>query len=133
MLKNVSRFISDGLDNGFRMPIMRSAASKKPSITLMFPYVTFILSIISLIGYYVQSVISGSSLLIPTTLTIMHFALCTIFYMIRSINKAKIDLDDGQIEISNLPHPEREENNRQGREKYPKRNDDRPIIVSDDE
>jgi hypothetical protein len=47
----------------------------------------------------VQVITQNKSLLIPATLTIMHFALCMVFYLIRNINKAKLDLDDGEIEL----------------------------------
>jgi hypothetical protein len=100
-LKKVKDLVNEGLDKGFRVPIVRSALSHKPSITLTFPYVTFVLSLISLTVYHYQALTTGKDLLIPVVLTLSHFAISMIFYLMRSINKAKIDFDDKELELSN--------------------------------
>jgi len=80
--------------NGIYLPFIHDPSTKSPSITLMFPYVTFTLSIISIIALHFKL-----ELFVATTTTLMFWLVSTILYMIRRITKAKIDLDDKSVEL----------------------------------
>jgi len=79
---------------GLFLPFVHDPVTKKPSITLLFPYITFVLATISLVLLHVWP-----SMFIATVTSILFWVIATIFYMIRKINKSKIDLNDMSIEI----------------------------------
>lgn len=81
-------------DEGMKLPFVFDSRTKKPSITLLFAYVTFINMIISLILLHVWQ-----SLLIATSASILVWVIAVIFYRLRNLDKAKIDLDDKSIEL----------------------------------
>ncbi len=81
---------------GIKVPFVSDPLRKEPSVTLLFSVVTFILTIISLIALHIQL-----NLVIATLTTIMTWIIATVFYLIRDIQKAKVDLDDRSIELEN--------------------------------
>lgn len=80
--------------NGIYLPFIHDPSTKTPSITLLFPYVTFALSVASIIALHFKI-----ELFVATTTTLMFWLVSTILYMIRRITKAKIDLDDKSVEL----------------------------------
>jgi|CXWL01.1.fsa_nt_gi hypothetical protein len=80
--------------NGVHVPFIYDQSVKGPSMTLMFPYVTFVISILSIIALHFKV-----ELFVATTTTLMFWLVSTILYMIRRITKAKIDLDDKSVEL----------------------------------
>jgi len=79
---------------GLHFPYAHDPVSKKPSITLMFPYITFVTSVISLILLHIWP-----SLIIATSVSIFFWAISVVFYMLRKLSKAKIDLNDQTIDL----------------------------------
>ncbi len=104
MLEKIKQFIKDACLKGLHLPFLHDPVSGKPSITLMFPYATFALSLASVIVLHFRSEVLPASLV-----SISFWSLSVIFYMIRSIQKAKIDLDDKSLELEGEPAKEEKE------------------------
>jgi len=83
-------------EEGLRWPYLHDPVSKKPSVTLMFLYITFMIMVMSLILLHFFN-----SLLIATGTSIVAWALATVFYMIRKVTKAKFDLTEKSFELEN--------------------------------
>ena len=79
---------------GIKLPFLYDPTTDKPSITLFFPYASFVVALTSVISLHFKP-----SLLIPTCVSISFWTIATVLYMIRKINKAKFDLDDKSIEL----------------------------------
>jgi len=87
----------------FRLPLLYDSAVKKPSLTGLFAYIAFILASASVIAYHFQA-----SLFLPCVVTILFWLLAVILYMIRHLNKAKIDLEHRTLDLEDST-PEKEE------------------------
>lgn len=79
---------------GMRFPYAHDTTTGKPSITLMFPYITFMLAVVSAVVLHFNV-----GLLMATITCIGFWVIATILYMMRRISKAKFDIDDGSFEI----------------------------------
>lgn len=80
-------------ETGLKLPYAYDPVSGKPSVTLLFPYIAFIVAIIGNIILINKDTFTG------TVTAIIFWALSTVFYMLRQLNKAKIDLDDKSIDL----------------------------------
>lgn len=80
---------------GLKLPFVYDGATKQPSITLMFAYITFILALVSTILLHIFD-----NLLTATVTSICFWVIAYVLYRIRKLDKAKIDLDDRSIEFS---------------------------------
>ena len=90
-LKKLWKFASE---EGMKLPFIHDPVSKKPSITLLFPYITFVLAFVSTIFLHFFP-----SVFLATTTSIVFWVLSVVFYQIRKLQKAKFDLDDKSIEL----------------------------------
>jgi cbb3-type cytochrome oxidase subunit 3 len=81
---------------GLRWPYLHDPVNKKPSITLLFPYITFVIAAISLLLLHIWP-----SMLVATAMSIFMWALATVFYMLRKLTKAKFDLENKSFELDN--------------------------------
>lgn len=81
---------------GLRWPYLHDPVSKQPSVTLLFPYITFIIAVISLILLHIWP-----SMLIATGMSIFMWSIATVFYMLRKLSKAKFDLENKSFELDN--------------------------------
>lgn len=90
----LKRFLHKITEEGIRFPYAYDPISKKPSITLLFAYTTFILALISTIclHFWLDTVVA-------TGTSIAFFVITLIFYRLRKLDKAKIDFDDKSIEL----------------------------------
>ena len=94
MLKKLSALWEKWSTDGLRVPFIWDATTNKPSMTLMFPYIGFLLCIISLIALHFSA-----SLFLATATTIGFWVLGVVFYLMRRIQKMRLDLDDKEIEL----------------------------------
>jgi len=94
MFKGLKQFWVDGSVKGWHFPFAFDPRTQKPSITLLFPYITFVLSVISVIALHFKP-----TLIIATTTTLVFWAVSVVFYMLRKLSKAKFDLDDKSFEL----------------------------------
>lgn len=79
---------------GLKFPYAFDPITSKPSITLLFPYLALLMLVPSLILlHFKPGVLAG------TIATFMFWVVATIFYMIRKLHKAEIDLDDNSISL----------------------------------
>lgn len=96
MLQTIRQWYNRKAKEGIDFFYANDKTTGKPSITLFMAYVSFMSALCA--GIY--SVFFPSTLL--GTFALMAFAIVyTILYMIRSLNKAKFDLDDKSFEVSN--------------------------------
>lgn len=83
-------------EKGFVVPLAKDSVTGKPSITFTCAYFSFILMLVSLIGLHFHL-----KLVVATTASFFFWVTAMVLYMIRKINKAKIDVDDQSIELEN--------------------------------
>lgn len=95
ILSSIIAFYNKLSEEGIKLPFVYDAATKQPSITLMFAYVTFVLALVSTILLHIFD-----SLLNATITSICFWVIAYVLYRIRKLDKAKIDLDDKSIEFS---------------------------------
>jgi hypothetical protein len=91
---------------GLKLPFMFDPVEKKPSVTLVFPYVTFAMACGSVLALHFFQ-----GLLTATMVSIGFWAAATILYMIRKVNKMKVNFTDKSMDIENNesnPKPEPE-------------------------
>lgn len=94
MFNGLKRLWVEGSAKGWHFPFIHDPVTKKPSITLLFPYATFVLSVASLIALHFKP-----SLIIATSTSLVFWALSVVFYMLRKLSKAKFDLEDKSFEL----------------------------------
>lgn len=94
MLEKIKQLLKSAGTKGMYLPFAHDPVSGKPSVTLLFPYLTFVLAFLSTIALHFKA-----SLLVATSVSISFWALAVIFYMMRKITKAKVDLDDKSFEL----------------------------------
>lgn len=93
MFKSLKKFINDGVNNGFPVPLAKGT-NKKPSVTLWFAYVTFWLAVCATV-YFIYK---GDPL--SSTVTAIGFwTIAMVFFRMNKIDKFKIDFDDREIEL----------------------------------
>lgn len=81
-------------EQGIRWPYLHDPVSGKPSITIMFPYITFAIAVISIVLLHIWP-----SMIVATATSIVMWAVATVFYMLRKLNKAKFDLENRSFEL----------------------------------
>jgi hypothetical protein len=79
---------------GMYFPYAHNPTTKKPSITLLFPYVTFVMAVLSLIAMHFKD-----SLFSATATAITFWVISVIFYRLGKLDKVKFDVDDRSIEL----------------------------------
>jgi len=80
--------------NGIHVPFIFDGETGKPSITLMFAYVTFVLAVISLVALHFRS-----ELLTATITSITFWAVAVVLYRMRKIDKLKFNLEERSVEV----------------------------------
>jgi len=81
-------------EEGLRWPYLHDPITKKPSVSLMFPYITFVMAAISVILLHIWP-----TMIIATSISIMFWGASMVFYMLRKLSKAKFDLDSRSFEL----------------------------------
>ena len=76
-----------------KLPLMFDPDKNKPSVTLMFPYFSFIVLIICIICLAKQNLVQG------TLAAGSVWFLSTVFYLLRRLNKLNLDIDDRKLEL----------------------------------
>ncbi len=102
MFNKFLKWMEENRDYGLTVFLAYDPISQKPSITLLMTYVSFILSVVSVVLLHFQSLLMGA----VAALTMM--TITTIFYLIRSLNKAKINLEEKSFELENSDKDENE-------------------------
>jgi hypothetical protein len=87
-------YLKASSSTGMYLPMAYDPVNQKPSVTLLFPYVTFTLAVASVIALHFNEKLMNASIV-----SIVFWTVSTIFYLFRTLTKAKIDLDDKSIEL----------------------------------
>lgn len=107
MLQKIKELWSSFCVKGIQLPFALDPETDKPSITLMFYWITSTLSVISLILLHIGIVEYRS-----TGMSIVFVLMAFVMYRMRKLDKFKIDLDDQTIELENeTPTPTNKDNN----------------------
>lgn len=88
--------------------MLKDPQTEKPSVTITFAYIFFIATLISIFFLH-----KNPEQLTATIVTVLCWAAATIFYMVRKINKAKIDLNDQSIELESSQSSEQSDDTSQ--------------------
>lgn len=94
---------------GMHWPFVFDPQRNEPSVTLMFFYITFLMTSTFVSISSILQLIKGEYLgatVMPTLLFVLGF----IFYRLRNLDKVKIDLDDREIELTDNDQ-EKDDNN----------------------
>jgi hypothetical protein len=81
-------------EEGLRWPYLHDPVSKKASVTLLFPYITFVIAVFSVIALHIWP-----NMILATGTSLLFWMVATIFYMLRKLSKAKFDLDSKSFEL----------------------------------
>jgi hypothetical protein len=101
MFKYFLDLIKKWSEEGMRWPFLRDPTNGKPSVTLLFVYLTFIVSVSTLVAssWYPRFIP-------PTMIGIGFWSLSMVFYRLRKLDKAKIDLKNDSIDLEGDDKPE---------------------------
>jgi hypothetical protein len=107
-VSKIKALLSKWCLSGLKLPFAHDPLTGKPSVTLLFLYITFVIASGSVIALHFK--VSD----IPATFTsIMFWSLAMIFYRLRKIDEAGINLKTGQVDVrdtedkaSEPEHPE---------------------------
>lgn len=92
----INEWLNENRDYGFSVWLAYDPISQKPSITLLMTYISFILAVGSVVALHFESLLLGSMAAMGLS------TISTIFYLIRSLNKAKINLEEKSFELENV-------------------------------
>lgn len=87
-------FFDEWEEKGVSVPLMYDPVADRASLTILFPYISFWLTVGSLIGLHFVPAMWPASVGCG-----MLWLVSTILYMIRKLSKAKIDFDDKTLEL----------------------------------
>lgn len=79
---------------GLYLPFAHDANRNEPSVTLLFMYIFNLCAFASIIYLHIKD-----SALTAALTTLTYSIVWTVLYMMRSIQKAKFDLDDKSIDL----------------------------------
>lgn len=82
---------------GLPLPLAYDSSTKRPSFRLLTVYGSYVLAVSSLISLHFKS-----EIIIASAMSILFFAVCMVFYMLRRLDSAKIDLNDQEISINSV-------------------------------
>lgn len=94
MISNLLKLFNKWSVQGMHVPYFRDPTTGIPSLTTIFPYISFILSVISIIALHFKP-----NLILATYTTLGFWAASVIFYKLRGIGRAKVNLNDKSILI----------------------------------
>jgi len=78
----------------FEFPFATDKVSGKPSVTLFFAYVSFLIAVGITIYLTIKDVIAGS------VAALMLFFGCLLMYRLRKLDSFSIDFDDKEIKVN---------------------------------
>lgn len=80
--------------NGAWLPMAYDGTRNKPSATLFFVYISFVMSMVSITYTFFKN-----EAYTPAGFSILLFVLCSVLYRIRRIDSLEVDLDDKSIKL----------------------------------
>lgn len=76
-------------------PFANDLTTNKPSVTLLFAYVSFLICVASITALHFFSQLQSASLI-----SIGFFIVCLVFYRLRRLDDVKINVKTGAVELS---------------------------------
>lgn len=98
MFKFLKDFYNSMCEDGLRIPFAFDSVSQKPSITLLFAYITFVLMTLSLIGLHFYK-----EILQATLVSILVWVLAVVFYKFKEFDRFKVNLKDQSVDLEDTP------------------------------
>lgn len=95
MIQKLKDLFKFSAEHGLNLPTAYDHQQKGPSVSLLFAHISFFTAIISI------CILIHKDINLGTIAAITFAGLYFIFYMLRKLNKAKIDLDDRSIDLEN--------------------------------
>jgi hypothetical protein len=94
MIKSFLAYVEKMNTKGLHFPFLYDPVEKKPSITLLFVYVTFAVAVASLVAshFYIK-------MLASTFVAVGFWALAMVFYRLHKLDSAKIDLKNDTVSL----------------------------------
>jgi len=92
MIQTLKELLAKWGTEGLKVPHAFDAANTKPSVRLLFAYLSFCAAFTSVIVLHVSP-----GLLSATWTAIGFYVICTVLYMLKDVVKAKVDLDDKEV------------------------------------
>lgn len=94
MWENIKLWFDENREYGLTLWYAYDPISQKPSVTLFMAYISFILACASLIALQFALVS-----VVATGMAFVFNVLMVVFYLIRTLNKAKIDIENKSLEL----------------------------------
>jgi hypothetical protein len=107
MWEKVKKALEFSSKNGIYLPMAYDNDRKKPSVTLLAFYLAMVVSVCSVIALHFSD-----GLWVATSASLLLFSMTFMFYRLRKLTSAKIDLDDKSIEFSSESNKKSESNNK---------------------
>lgn len=92
MLQKLKTLLEIAGTVGLKVPHAFDAANNKPSVRLLFAYLSFCVALGSVVALHLWS-----GLTMATWTAIGFYVVCTVLYMLKDVVKAKVDLDDREV------------------------------------
>ena len=105
MLAKLTEIIKKWCQEGMYFPFAHDPESGKSSVTLLFPYVVFVILVASLVYLHISA-----DPLTANCMTLLTWAIAVIFHRIGKLDKVKFDLDDKSVELDGDDETENKEN-----------------------
>lgn len=93
---NLKQVWAKVMEEGLPLPQAQDPAEGKQSFRLLTAYVSFLIASSSVLALHIWP-----SLLVPCGMAITFFGLNMIFYMLKKLTSAKIDLNDQELSLNN--------------------------------
>lgn len=93
-------------EEGIRLPFAHDPESGKPSVTLMFFWVTTFLSVVSLVLLHLQLIEYKA-----TMMSLGFVLIAFVMYRLRKLDKVKVDLKNESIDLEDNESKEKDDNN----------------------
>jgi hypothetical protein len=80
---------------GMQWPLAYDPVSQQPSLTLTCSYLSFVLAFVSVVFLHIYPQV----MIVPKTTAIAFWLFSTVFYLLRKLTKAKLDLKEKSFEF----------------------------------
>jgi hypothetical protein len=90
---NLKHYVAKLIEKGLPLPHAYDPVPKVPSFRLLAAYLSFLLALGSNIALHFFAIETA------TWTAIVFFAICMVFYMLKRLTKASIDLDDKSVSL----------------------------------
>lgn len=92
-MDKLRKLLASACNPGLKLPHAYDTATKQSSFRLLCAYLSFILAAGSVVALHFTDVSTA------TWTAIGFYALCMVFYMLKRLTKASIDLDDRTVSL----------------------------------